>query len=93
LPFGAEHRRKRAAIAFADNHDCLSLAGLVAGKTAIAAVFNMIGRLHVTAKIAAIDFRNYAFASKLAALHFFGHGLAKLMEQHESGLVGQTEVA
>jgi hypothetical protein len=35
----------------------------------------------------------YAFASKLAAFHFFGHRLAKLMEQHESGLIGQAKIA
>jgi hypothetical protein len=71
----------------------LALAVLVAGEPTIAAVFNMIGGLEVTAKIAAVDFRDNAFASKLAAFHFFGHGLAKLMQQYERGLIGQAKIA
>jgi hypothetical protein len=53
----------------------------------------MVGRLHVSAKIAAIDFRDNAIASKLATFHFFGHGLAQFVKQHEGGLIGQAEVA
>ncbi len=93
LPLGAEHGRKRAAIAFTDNHDSLALAVLIAGETAITAVFAMVGGLHIAAKIPAIDFRDDALASKLAAFHFLGHGLAKLMEQYERSLIGQAEVA
>jgi hypothetical protein len=40
-----------------------------------------------------INFRDNAIASKLAAFHFFGHGLAQLMEQYEGGLIGQATVA
>jgi hypothetical protein len=41
----------------------------------------------------AINFRDDALASKFAAFHFFGHGLAKLVEEHECGLIGHAQVA
>jgi hypothetical protein len=53
----------------------------------------MVRGFHVAAEIAAVDFRDLALASKLAALHFFGHGFAQFMEQHEGGLVGQAKIA
>ena len=81
------------AIAFPDNHDGFAFVVLIAGQATIAAVFAMVGRLDITAKISAVDFRDLAIASKLAAFHFFGHGFAKLVEQHECGLIGQAEVA
>ena len=54
----------------------------------MAVLCRQVRGLHVTAKIAAVDFRDDALASKLAAFHFFGHCLAKLMEQYERGLIG-----
>src|ERR1700730_8761836 len=75
------------------NHDGLALPGLIAGEPPIAAVLNVICGLHISPKITAIDFRDLAIAPKLGAFQFFGQGLAKFVEQHECGLIGQAKVA
>ena len=79
--------------AFADNDHGLAFACLIAKQTTIAAVLDMVRGLHVTAKISAIYFRDDTLATKLAAFHFLGHGLAQLVEQYECGLIGQSKIA
>lgn len=91
--FRAENGRDRAAVASADDDDTLTLAVLVDGKTTIAAVLFEVGRLHVAAEVAAVDLDFLALATNNAALHFFGHRLAELMQEHESSLVGRAKFA
>ena len=91
--FGAEHGRERVAAALADDDDDLALAVLIASEAAVPAILFQIGGLHVAAEIAAIDFRDLAFAAEHAALHFGGHRFAHLVQQHESGLVGDAQIA
>ena len=52
-----------------------------------------VGGLHVAAEIAAIDLGHLAFAADNAALHFLGHRLAQLVQQHERALVGHAQIA
>ena len=53
----------------------------------------MVGRLHVAAEIAAVDFNFLAGAADDTAFHFFGHRLAQLVQQNEGGLVGRAKIA
>jgi hypothetical protein len=52
-----------------------------------------IGGLHVAAEISRIDFRHLAFAADHATAQLGCHRFAKLMEQHESRLVGNAKIA
>ena len=54
--FGLEHEWKGATSALAHDDDDAALAVLVYRKATVAAVFLVIGRLHVTADIAAVYF-------------------------------------
>lgn len=81
------------AVAFPHDDDDLALAVLVLGKTAIDAIFLVVGRLDIAAEIAAIDLGDFAIAANVTALHFFGHRLAQFVQQDESGLVGEAQVA
>jgi hypothetical protein len=49
-------------------------------------------RLHVSAKISAVDFSRLAFTADNAAFHFFCHGFTQLGQQNECRLVGQTQI-
>lgn len=91
--FRAKHRRNRAAIALANDDNTLAFAVLVLGEAPVAAVFLVVGRLDVAAKVTAVDFDDFTLAADHTALHFLAHGLAELVKQHESRLVGDTHVA
>lgn len=81
----------RAAVAGADDDDALALAGLIDLKATIAAVLAHVGRLDVAAELAAVDFNFLAGAADNAALHFFRHRFAQLVQQDEGGLGGRSK--
>lgn len=91
--FRMEDSRDGMAVALANDNDALALAVLVDRKAPVAAVLFEVRGLDVAAEIAAVDFDMLAFAADHATLHFFGHGLAQLVEQHEGGLVGRAQFA
>ena len=62
-------------------------------KAAVAAVLFEVRGLDVAAEIAAIDFRNLAFAADHAVLELARHRLAELVQEHEGALVGQAQIA
>src|SRR6266851_6887659 len=88
-----EHARQRIPAALADHDNATALAGLVLGKATVAAILTAVCRLHVTPKIAAVDFGGLAFAADRAALQFFCHRLAELVRENECGLVRRAEIA
>ena len=91
--FRLEHGRDGVAATLADHDHDLALAGLIAEQATVAAVLAIIGGLDVAAEIAAIHFRNLAFAADNAAPQFCRHCFAQLVEQHESALVGDVQIA
>ena len=91
--FRAEHGWEGMAITLTNDHDGLAFAVLIASETAIDAILFMICGLDVAAEVAAIDFRNFAFASQRAAFHFLCHRFAQLVEQHKGRLIGQPQIA
>src|SRR5579871_5585822 len=92
-PFGTEHCRERLAVTLTDDNDRLTLAGLVERKATVAAVFAMVGRLHITAEVAAVDFRRLAFAADGPALQFLCHCFAHFVRENEGALVREAEIA
>jgi hypothetical protein len=60
LAFRAEDGGDRISTSLADDDDNLSFAILIAGISAVAAIFFLVGWLYVTSKIAAIDLSNLA---------------------------------
>ncbi len=88
--FTLEDERKRAAPALAhDDHDT-ALAVLVDREATVAAVFLVIGRLHVTADIAAVDFHD---ARGFHRLDFRCEGFADFVRENESRLVLHVQFA
>ena len=59
----------------------------------VAAVFTEVRGLDVAAEIAAIHFSDFAFPADHAALQFGCHGFAEFVQQHESALVGDVQIA
>ena len=53
----------------------------------------MIGGTDIAAEIRAIHFRDLAFAAELAALKFFRHGFADLVQQDPASLVRHAQIA
>ncbi len=72
-----------------DDHDA-ALAGLVLGKTTIAAIGFIIGRANVAAEIGAVHFD---LAGNGLAVRLRGECFADLVGHHESGLVLAIQVA
>ena len=77
-------------VTLADPHDALTLAGLVLEQGSIAAVPTMVGRLHVTAEVAAIDLHDLADAMPL---HLSRHSLPELVGEHEGRFVLNVQLA
>jgi len=53
----------------------------------------MIGRLHITAEICAVDLRNFAFAADMRALHFRSDGFADFVGEDKGGFVLDIQIA
>ena len=60
LALSAEHGRQAVAVALADDDDRLALAVLIEGEAPIDTAGGEIGRLHVAAEVARVDFRHLA---------------------------------
>lgn len=90
LRFALEYERQRAAYALAHDDDDAALAVLIDRKAAVAAVFLVISRLHVTAEIGAIDFD---FAAGFQRLDFRRHRLPDFVGHDVGRLVLAIEVA
>ena len=88
-PFRAEHRRDRATVPFPMTTTALRLPVWLR-RDGDHGGSQFGSRASHSRRISAIDFRDFAFASKLAAFHFFRHGLPQLVEQYECGLIGQA---
>ncbi len=73
LAFRAKHCWHRISAALTDDDDDLPFPILIAGISAVAAIFFLVCWLYVTAKIAAIHFRHFTFAADDTTLHFLGH--------------------
>jgi hypothetical protein len=52
----------------------------------------MIGWLHIAAEITAVDFRDFAIASKLAAFHFFSHARRFLKAELKRAEISYAEL-
>jgi hypothetical protein len=65
---------------------------LVGRKATVAAVFFLIGGLDVAAEMSTVDLGNLAFTTDNAAPHFLCHRFTALVQQHESGLVGEAKI-
>jgi hypothetical protein len=85
-----EHGRNRvpAALAYDDNN--LTLAILIASETTVDAICLEVGGLDVSPKISAINLSLFAFTANSAALEFFRHGFAQLVQEDECRLIGQA---
>ncbi len=88
--FALEYEGKRAAPALAHDDDDAALAVLVDRKATVAAVFLVVGRLHVTAEISAIDLD---FAAGLHRLDFGREGFANFVGENEGRLVLHVQFA
>jgi hypothetical protein len=62
-------RWERLAATFAHHNHNLALAGAVLAKPPVAPVLALAGWLHITPKVAAVNFRAFAFAAAAAAEH------------------------
>lgn len=90
LRFALENERQRAAFALAHDDDDAALAVLIDRKAAIAAVFLVVGRLHVTAEIGAVDFD---FPAGFQRIDFRSHRLADFVGHDVGRLVLAVEIA
>lgn len=90
LRFALENERQRAAFALAHNDDDAALAILIDRKPAVAAVFLVVGWLHVTAEIGAVDFD---FAAGFHRLDFGRHRLADFVGHDVGRLILAVEIA
>ncbi len=77
--FRAKHCWRRIVTALTDDDDELPFPILIAGISAVAAIFFLVCWLYVSAKIATIHFNRLAFAANDAPLQFLRHCLAQLM--------------
>ncbi len=88
--FALEDERKRAAPALAHDDDDAALAVLIDRETTVAAIFLVVGRLHVTAHVAAVDFHD---ARGFHRLDFRREGFADFVGENESRLVLHVQFA
>jgi hypothetical protein len=93
LALRAKHGWHRIAAAFAHDDDHLPFAVLVAGISAVTAIFFLVCWFYITSKIATIYFGRLALATDDAATHFLRHCFAQLVQKDESALVAQAQVA
>src|SRR5207248_99115 len=73
-------------------HHDLALARAVAEKAAVFAIFAAVGRLHIAAEIAAVDFRPLALATDRGLANLRSHRFAELVSENEGALVGRAQV-
>jgi hypothetical protein len=73
LAFRAEYGGNGISAALADDDDDFTFTILIAGISAVAAIFFLICWLYVSTEIAAIDLRHPAFAADNATAHFLRH--------------------
>ena len=87
---GLEHERKRAAAALAHDDDNAALAGLILQQAAVYAVFLVVRRSDVAAKIRAVDL-DLALNGRVG---FLGrHSFADFVRQNEGRLVLAVQIA
>src|ERR1043166_4756867 len=89
LTLTLEHARHGVAATLTDHHHDLALAGLVFQEPAILPVLSAVRGFDV----AAVDLSNLALAADGSTLQLNPHRLAKLVGEHERGLVGHPEIA
>ena len=72
------------ALAFTHHDNHFALAGLIPPQAAVAAVFLVVGGLHVSTKICPVDFYH---ATNLISALLSCHSLADFMRQYESSFI------
>src|SRR5690349_15255640 len=87
---GAEHAGERLAVlaALADDYNDLPLAGLILPPPAVNSILAAVGRFHIAAEIAAVDFRPLAVAAYRGLADLGSHRLPQLVRENERALVG-----
>ena len=93
LAFRIKNGWHRITAPFTDDDDYFSFPILIAGISAVAAVFFLVCWFYITAKITAIYLGDFTVAANDTALHFLSHRLAQLVQQDERGLVGKAQIA
>ena len=76
LAFRAKNGWHRITAPFTDDNYDLPFPILIAGISAVAAIFFLICWFYITAKITAIYFGNFAVSADDTALHFLSHCFA-----------------
>jgi len=77
----------------ADHDHDLALTVLITDAATIDPVLFQVRGANVTTKMRAINGRLGVIVANRATLHFFCHRLAQFVAEHESGLIGQPQVA
>jgi uncharacterized membrane protein len=93
ITLAGHDERHGATVALANHNNHVALAGLLFGEPAILAVVLPVLGLDMTAEIGAVDFRNLLFAVDVGVRDRRPHSLAQLVQQHESALRVDVDIA